>query len=92
LRWQQELAEFAETLSEAERAGAGLPLTWRDGIRIAAPFLLLLLAAVFFYLATEAWCLVSVGRRGKGFWQGRRRLRGRWTERQLAVGAELKLR
>jgi hypothetical protein len=49
-RWQHELPEFLETLPAAEATSSHTPLTWRDGVRIAAPLLLLLLAGLFFYL------------------------------------------
>jgi hypothetical protein len=48
-RWQSELAEFAGTVAAADEGGRG-PLTLRDGVRIAMPVVIVLLAALFFYL------------------------------------------
>lgn len=49
-RWQQELSEFAGTVEAAEAVEARAPLTLRDVVRIAMPLLMVLLAALFFYL------------------------------------------
>ena len=49
-RWQHELPEFAETVPAAGEGEARAPLTLRDVVRIAMPLLMVLLAALFFYL------------------------------------------
>lgn len=49
-RWQHELSEFSGTVPAAGGAGGRAPLTLRDVVRIAMPLLLLLLAALCFYL------------------------------------------
>ena len=49
-RWQHELAEFAGTATAADGAAPRAPLTFRDVVRVAAPLVLALLAALFFYL------------------------------------------
>jgi len=50
-RWQNELPEFAETVAAAGDGDARGPLTLRDVVRIAMPVLIVLLAALFFYLS-----------------------------------------
>jgi hypothetical protein len=49
-RWQNELAEFAGTTATAADGDSRGPLTLRDVVRIAMPILIVLLAALFFYL------------------------------------------
>jgi len=49
-RWQNELPEFAQTVARAGAADAESPMQLRDVVRIAAPVLIVLLAALFFYL------------------------------------------
>lgn len=48
-RWQNELPEFAATAAPDDQDARG-PLTLRDVVRIAMPVLMVLLAALFFYL------------------------------------------
>lgn len=48
-RWQHELPEFEGTAAVTASAARD-PLTFRDVARIAAPVLVILLAALFFYL------------------------------------------
>jgi hypothetical protein len=49
-RWQQELPEFAGTIPAVDSRETRAPLTLRDAVRIAVPLLVVLLAALFFYL------------------------------------------
>jgi hypothetical protein len=49
-RWQNELPEFAETVAAPVDSDSRGPLTLRDVVRIAMPVLIVLLAALFFYL------------------------------------------
>jgi len=49
-RWQNELPEFAGTAAAASDGDDRGPLTLRDVVRIAMPVLIVLLAALFFYL------------------------------------------
>ena len=50
-RWQNEQPEFAETVTATDDGDDRGPLTLRDVLRIAMPVLVVLLAALFFYLS-----------------------------------------